>query len=512
MLASRSRRRSRLAGSLRAAALVSLYARRLADGVPAVAVAFLFLFAFDGAGSTALFTGNLATLETLALWSGLALFVRGKELHAAVLLAIASAFKILPCALLLPLVLFLVPRRTKAIVVLPALATAIGLLAQLFLAPGWFRAWTVAVGETGWERGAINPSALALTTDVVGTGARHVAYAIVVASVLAALYALLRGRAAAMLGDEAGRRDLVMLLAVAYVIVAPVQKLLVRLRDPPLVHALRAASTARSAPRRLAGSLALSLLGAFSFTLIAPASPALAVRPRLPALVRGGRVFRVLDRRTRPWGRRTLSGTIPSNDGRSMLPDEQAHRTPLAFSSSESYGSSGRASIQENRCTGRRGSVRGSPPWDLGVRTAIAWLAALGAVTVAPSARAQATSAAPEGIAVGEATLTPTVELRARGEYRRDPVDMGGAAVVPAAPPRVRNAWLVFERTRVGLGVERGALRAQVTLQDARAWGAGGALPYGSFAPFEAYGEGARQRAPVMPAHRAASGAWARGA
>lgn len=122
-------------------------------------------------------------------------------------------------------------------------------------------------------------------------------------------------------------------------------------------------------------------------------------------------------------------------------------------------------------------------------RMAFAGWAALAAVAVAPRVRAQAAPEAPEGIAVGEATLTPTVELRARGEYRRDPVDMGGLGAQPMTAPRVRDAWLVFERTRVGLGIERGALRAQVTLQDARAWGAGGAVPYGLFSPFEAYGE-----------------------
>jgi hypothetical protein len=37
--------------------------------------------------------------------------------------------------------------------------------------------------------------------------------------------------------------------------------------------------------------------------------------------------------------------------------------------------------------------------------------------------------------------------------------------------PRVRNAYGVLERTRIGIGAEHGALAAQVTLEDARAWG-----------------------------------------
>jgi hypothetical protein len=37
--------------------------------------------------------------------------------------------------------------------------------------------------------------------------------------------------------------------------------------------------------------------------------------------------------------------------------------------------------------------------------------------------------------------------------------------------PRVRNAYGVLERTRIGVGAEHGAIAAQVTLEDARAWG-----------------------------------------
>jgi hypothetical protein len=108
-------------------------------------------------------------------------------------------------------------------------------------------------------------------------------------------------------------------------------------------------------------------------------------------------------------------------------------------------------------------------------------------VSAAGSASAQAAPTAPEGIAVGEFTLTPSLQLRARGEGRSDPVDMGGRNANPATAQRVRGAWLVSERARVGLGAERGALRAQLTLQDARAWGAPSG--FGVFAPFEAYAE-----------------------
>jgi hypothetical protein len=87
------------------------------------------------------------------------------------------------------------------------------------------------------------------------------------------------------------------------------------------------------------------------------------------------------------------------------------------------------------------------------------------------AARAQSPPAAPDTVAVGDWQLAPTLELRTRGEYRRDPVDMGGSDLAGTTSARVRNAYGVLERTRVGLGAERGALSAQVTIQDARAWG-----------------------------------------
>jgi Alginate export len=99
-------------------------------------------------------------------------------------------------------------------------------------------------------------------------------------------------------------------------------------------------------------------------------------------------------------------------------------------------------------------------------------LALLACDLVAPRALAQSPPAAPTTIALGDWQLAPTLELRTRGETRRDPVDLGGADTLGGTGPRVRDAWGVFERARLGLGAERGALRAQFTLQDAHAWGA----------------------------------------
>lgn len=109
-------------------------------------------------------------------------------------------------------------------------------------------------------------------------------------------------------------------------------------------------------------------------------------------------------------------------------------------------------------------------------------------------ARAQSTPTAPDKIALGEWLLSPSLELRTRGEWRHDPPDLGGRDLYGRNSDRVRNAWGVMERSRFGLGAERGALHAQLTLQDARAFGAptpsatfGGPQGIGRFGPYEAF-------------------------
>jgi Alginate export len=121
----------------------------------------------------------------------------------------------------------------------------------------------------------------------------------------------------------------------------------------------------------------------------------------------------------------------------------------------------------------------------------------------ASPAWAQSPPASPMTIPIGDWLLSPTLEIRSRGEYWRDPVELGGG--MPAGTlvngtygPRVRSAGGGLERTRLGVGADKGALRAQLTLQDSRAWG----VPYptatlggttslapslAAFGPYEAY-------------------------
>lgn len=130
------------------------------------------------------------------------------------------------------------------------------------------------------------------------------------------------------------------------------------------------------------------------------------------------------------------------------------------------------------------------------MRKAFAVALVVASTFMAKGASAQQPPAAPEKIAVGDWQLAPTLELRTRGEFRRDPPDIGGLDFFGRLSPRVRNQWVVMERARLGLGAERGALRAQITLQDARALGGpaptatfAGARGINQFQPYEAFAE-----------------------
>jgi hypothetical protein len=114
--------------------------------------------------------------------------------------------------------------------------------------------------------------------------------------------------------------------------------------------------------------------------------------------------------------------------------------------------------------------------------------AAIAVVAWAPSARAQVAPPAPETLAVGDWQVAPVVELRGRGEYRRDLDE--------------ENHGTLVERARLGLDVTRGPLEARVVLQDARVLDlAGGADPIpgeGSLAVTGAYEAWAEARTDAM--------------
>jgi hypothetical protein len=91
----------------------------------------------------------------------------------------------------------------------------------------------------------------------------------------------------------------------------------------------------------------------------------------------------------------------------------------------------------------------------------------------------------PDGIAVGEFWFRPRLELRIRGEYFNHPVETSGtdAAILGSrlgTPVGMDHQWVVHERARVGLEVERGVLSATVVIQDARIAGYPSTLVIGS--------------------------------
>lgn len=142
------------------------------------------------------------------------------------------------------------------------------------------------------------------------------------------------------------------------------------------------------------------------------------------------------------------------------------------------------------RAFGRRGRCITSR---IGVALGLGHLLLLAAIT---PAAAQSPPPAPEKIAVGDWQLSPLLEVRVRGEYRRDAPDLGGIDSFGRPGERIRDQWVVLERSRLGLGAERGAVRAQITLQDARALGSptptarlAGARGLGRLEPYEAFAE-----------------------
>ncbi len=107
-------------------------------------------------------------------------------------------------------------------------------------------------------------------------------------------------------------------------------------------------------------------------------------------------------------------------------------------------------------------------------------------VLSAAGAKAQVATP-PEAYAIGPWTFRPSLEIRMRGEYRRNPVDSGGVVYASTATladgyalnlpdaltstPADGHQWQLAERARIGLAVDRGAVTGALNFQDARALG-----------------------------------------
>jgi hypothetical protein len=123
-------------------------------------------------------------------------------------------------------------------------------------------------------------------------------------------------------------------------------------------------------------------------------------------------------------------------------------------------------------------------------------LAALGA----PAAAFAQAPPLSESIVVGAWTFRPSVEIRVRGEYRRDEIDLSGVHAATQStpdlsdfgtpsPPTPQNAWALSERARIGLKVDRGPVTGAIVLQDSRVLG-----DYTAVLPGRRLGPGASAR------------------
>lgn len=111
-------------------------------------------------------------------------------------------------------------------------------------------------------------------------------------------------------------------------------------------------------------------------------------------------------------------------------------------------------------------------------------------------ARGEPAAADGAAVRVGDVLVTPRLEVRARGEYRRAAPDLGGYQAPLALSPPVRDAMTVAGRTRAGVRASYESLAAVVTLQDARVYGSGYPAASGlasrggeAIGLYEAYGE-----------------------
>ncbi len=153
-----------------AGGLVAIWRSSFARGARFPTLLVVAVFGFNAAMLWDLETGNVSIVEQLLLWSAFACLVAGRRWAFAVLVALASIFKLLPI-LFLALLFLPAPRRTRragplfaglavfaAIVALPS---ALGL--------GWARGFHPHVPPDR-PFGEINPSALGIFDTILGPG------------------------------------------------------------------------------------------------------------------------------------------------------------------------------------------------------------------------------------------------------------------------------------------------------------------------------------------------------
>ena len=172
-----------------------------------------FLFAFGSALSIDLISGNPGMFEQLGIWLGLLALSRGRIAWFCITIVVTAQLKIAPALMLLALLAIPEKPRWGAFGL-----SAGGFLAMLGLqrviAPEWFAEFVRRSAGVD-ERGPSNPALLALIRDIVAQP--PLAAAATVVAVAAIL--VLSGRALRRSGADPASR--VMLVAVAYALIAP---------------------------------------------------------------------------------------------------------------------------------------------------------------------------------------------------------------------------------------------------------------------------------------------------
>jgi hypothetical protein len=205
-------------------ALVYLWSMEFLGERPDPAFVLFCFFGFGGALYTDLVAGNVTVFEQLALWMGLAALRRGRAGLFCVLVLLASSFKLLPVFFLALLPILGFPRWYRY------LAASIGAFlaahaVSFLLQPGLFRSF-LSVAQHLDERGAINPSSLALVRDVFEAGARK-GLVLVPDGTAEAIYFLLAvgflsvAIWAARRQEAADSRDVLYLVCLAFALIVP---------------------------------------------------------------------------------------------------------------------------------------------------------------------------------------------------------------------------------------------------------------------------------------------------
>src|SRR5262245_39897206 len=143
-----------------AIALLLLWRRSFLGTTGWIALLAVTLFGFNGSLLMDLRSGNISVLEQLALWLGFAAYCEGRRWRFAVLVSIASAFKLFPAAFL---ALLLVPLRRKGTRTGPVLVGLALVALWVAIPPAWGTRWVTGfLASSSIQRpmGEINPCAL----------------------------------------------------------------------------------------------------------------------------------------------------------------------------------------------------------------------------------------------------------------------------------------------------------------------------------------------------------------